>query len=227
MNILKKIVRYGLLKIKWSKKVKFGFNTNISLSSTFEGMNQIHPNSAFSGILGYGSYIGSYCSLDAKIGRFSSIAPLVRCNKGRHPYKYPFVSTAPCFYSLNPYKAQNGSTFATEQCYDELAYADEERQFAVIIGNDCWIGEGVFISGGVNIADGAVVLAHAVVTKDIPPYAIVGGIPAKIIGYRYSSEDIEILLKSQWWMKPPEWFKDNWRLLTDIGRFKESYSGNI
>ncbi len=69
----------------------------------------------------------------------------------------------------------------------------------VIIGNDVWIGQGVCIKPGVNIGDGSVIGANSLVTKDVPPYAIVGGCPARIIRYRFSSDIIEKLLKVQWW----------------------------
>lgn len=69
----------------------------------------------------------------------------------------------------------------------------------VVIGNDVWIGSGVTILSGVNIGDGAVVSAKSVVVKDIPPYAIVGGNPAKVIKYRFSPDQIERLLKNPWW----------------------------
>lgn len=69
----------------------------------------------------------------------------------------------------------------------------------VIIGNDVWIGMGAFILSGVTIGDGAVVGANALVTKNVPPYAIVGGNPAKIIKYRFDEYTIQKLLKIAWW----------------------------
>ncbi|MDL4470788.1 CatB-related O-acetyltransferase [Citrobacter braakii] len=67
------------------------------------------------------------------------------------------------------------------------------------IGNDVWIGNDVVLKGGISIGDGAVVAANSVVTKDVPPYAIVAGVPAKIIKYRFESDIIEQLLKIKWW----------------------------
>lgn len=221
--MIKRFIKYIFLKIKWRGILKFNWSARISFGSSFEGMNQIHPHTLFKGEMGYGSYIGPYCELFGKIGRFSSIAPFVRCNHGRHPYTYPFVSTAPCFFSLNPSKSQNGSTYAKQQAFEEYSYADSEKKYPIIIGNDCWIGEGVFFVGGIKISDGVVVLAHAVVTKDIPPYAIVGGVPAKIIGFRYSKEDIDFLLKIKWWNNSTEWFEKNWNLLDDFDGLKKFY----
>ena len=74
-----------------------------------------------------------------------------------------------------------------------------------------------------EIADGAVVLSHAVVTKDVPPYAIVCGIPAKVIGYRYDEETINFLLQIKWWNNSPAWFEEHWVLLNDIEKLKEYY----
>lgn len=220
---IKQIIKNIYLKIKWGKTCIFSFSADISLHSTFEGMCQIHPHTTFHGHLGTGSYIGSYSSLSAEIGRFTSIAPYVRVNCGIHPYKEPFVTTSPCFFSLNPSKTQCGSTFAKKQLIQEFKYYDKNQKIGVKIGSDCWIGEGVFLVGGIEIADGAIVLAHAVVTQNVPPYAIVGGVPAKIIKYRYDEETIRFLLKVKWWNKSPQWLKKNWELLSDLNKFKQYF----
>lgn len=221
--MIKHLIKYFILKFKWHGKLRFYWSTRISFNSTFEGMNQIHSQASFSGKLGFGSYVGPQSVITGEIGRFTSIAPLVRCNGGKHPYTYPYVTTAPCFFSLNSNHSQNGGTFATDQLFIEHAFVDKENRYNVSIGSDCWIGEGVFIVGGVKISDGAVVLAHAVVTKDIPPYAIVGGVPAKVIGYRYSPEDIKFLLRIKWWDNSTEWFKENWSLLSDFNKLRQYY----
>lgn len=224
MKFIFRLIFRLISPILYHQYCRFDPTVKISRATTFEGMSKLHSHVTFHGHLGYGSYIGSHSSLSANIGRFTSIAPYVRCNNGIHPYKEPFVSTAPCFFSLNPKCAQNGSTFATEQLFQEVKYSDSLKRVAVTIGNDCWIGEGAFLVGGITIADGAVVLAHAVVTKNVPPYAIVGGVPAKIIGYRYTEDIINFLLEIKWWVNTPEWFKKHWRLLSDITKLKEYYN---
>ena len=69
----------------------------------------------------------------------------------------------------------------------------------IVIGNDVWIGSGVSIMSGVNVGDGAVIAAHSHVVKNVEPYSIVGGNPAKHIKYRFNEEQIQKLMKIKWW----------------------------
>lgn len=216
VTFVKRIIKYLYLKIKWHNKLSFPLNCDIAIDSQFEGMNKIYPNTLFRGYLGRGSYIASNSVIRGKIGQFTSIAS--RCNvvNGIHPYTYPYVSTSPIFISL---LKQNGYTFVSQQKMLEHKYAN--NNYEIVIGNDCWIGEGVTFIAGVTIGDGAVVLAGAVVTKDIPPYAIAGGVPAKIINYRYNKEDIDFLLKFKWWNKDEIWLQNNANLFLDMNLFKK------
>lgn len=209
-SYLKRIVKNCLIKLKFRRKVRFYSNCRISFDSNFEGSNKIYQHSSFKGNMGYGSYIGPYCSISANIGRFTSIAPYVKTNLGRHPYTFPYATTSPMFFST---RKQNGNTFADKNMYEEFVGKPE-------IGNDCWIGENVFIAGGVEIGDGAVVLAGAVVVKDVPPYSIVAGVPAKVIKNRYDNETIQFLLELKWWEKDLKWLKDNWILFSNIEMLK-------
>ena len=218
---IKQLLKRWILRLKWHGKLQLEQGCDITLQAQFEGMNKIYSHSSFGGILGYGSYIGHHSSLTAKIGRFCSISNHVICNAGIHPFQAPFATTSPCFFSL---RKQNGATFATQQMFNELRTTDDDKRFGCEIGSDVWICEGVFINGGIHIADGAVVLAHAVVTKDVPPYAIVGGVPAKIIGYRYDEATIKWLLNAQWWNNPIAWFRAHWSLLCDINKLKAYYN---
>jgi hypothetical protein len=71
------------------------------------------------------------------------------------------------------------------------------------IGNDVWIGGGVIVLQGTTIGDGAVIAAGAVVTRDVAPYAVVAGVPARVLKYRFSPEQVEYLLRLRWWDLPP------------------------
>lgn len=90
-----------------------------------------------------------------------------------------------------------------------------------IIKNDVWIGSKATILQGVTIENGAIIAAGAVVTKDVPAYAIVGGVPAKIIKYRFDKETIKGLEKTQWWNKDEKWIEENKNLFEDPKKFLE------
>lgn len=81
----------------------------------------------------------------------------------------------------------------------QMAYPAGEMRGPIMIGNDVWIGENAFIMDGVQIGDGAIVGATATVTKDVPAYAVVVGVPARIVHYRFEPEVIEKLLQIKWW----------------------------
>lgn len=215
---LRRILQVSLFKIKYRKLLTCDFSVRIGASSVFEGMNKLHPYSSFNGELGYGSYVGPRAEIIAKVGRFTSIAPSVTINPGAHPFKAPYVTTSPAFFST---RKQNGGTFVKHQYFKEFKYADEIQKYSVIIGSDCWIGQNAFIVGGVNISDGAIVLAGSVITKDVPAYSIVGGVPAKVIGFRYERDTIEKLLEFKWWNKEVNWLAKNNHLLRDLSSLEQ------
>lgn len=187
--MIKKLIKKLYIKIKYSSKhVVIASGANVGAGCTFEGYNRIGEKAFFAGSIGYGSYIGDNSRVIAKIGRYCSIASCVETALGTHPTK-DWVSTHPAFFSLN---SPSGIKYSKKQRFNEKTEQTE-------IGNDVWIGYRAVILGGVKIGDGAVVAAGAVVTKDVPPYAVVGGVPAKVIRYRFSEEEINKLLKIKWW----------------------------
>ncbi|TLU65218.1 CatB-related O-acetyltransferase [Thalassotalea litorea] len=109
-----------------------------------------------------------------------------------HPKDY--FTTSPLFYRVK-------NTFKLNIVNEDLEFDEYSR---VTIGNDVWIGARAIILDGVKIGDGAIIAANAVVTKDVPPYAIVTGVPAKINSYRFEKERINELLKLKWWDLPIE-----------------------
>lgn len=128
------------------------------------------------------------------IGKFCSIGPNFCCGLGIHPTTG--ISTHPMFYRGK--KAEHRQT---------------------TIGNDVFIGANVTVLDGVTIGDGAVVGAGAVVSKDVPPYAIVGGVPARIIKYRFDEQTIEKLLQIKWWNSSDEQLKQIQQHFDNVAEF--------
>ncbi|MEC8147402.1 MAG: CatB-related O-acetyltransferase [Pseudomonadota bacterium] len=158
--------------------------------------------------LGDYSYIGARNKLSrVSVGKFCCLGPEIIAGLGRHPSS-DYVSSHPVFYS--PY-AQTGVTFSDRSYFKELDN--------IVIGNDVWIGARVILVDGITIGDGAIVAAGAVVTEDVPAFAIVGGTPAKIIKYRFQREEIEALLAIEWWHKDEKWLKANFKKFHNINNF--------
>lgn len=156
--------------------------------------------------LGDFSYVAEAANLgNAEIGRFCSIGPGVRCGLGMHPSR-GFVSTHPAFYSP---VAANGAGFA------DRVYFEEHKK--IRIGNDVWIGANALLMDGITIGDGAIVAAGAVVAKDVEPFTVAGGVPAKPIRPRFTPEEIRFLEGFKWWDKDEAWLRVHWKEMHDIG----------
>lgn len=150
------------------------------------------PNSFFNNVvlknckIGAFSYINdSTILIDVTIGRYCSI--------GRN------VSTL----TAHPTDRLTSHPFTYSRAFPEDIQHNEYEHFQefhpIEIGNDVWIGNNVSLKGGIKIGDGAIIATGAVVSKDVEPYTIVGGVPAKVIKQRFDDETIEKLLESKWW----------------------------
>jgi len=201
-------IRFGTKRVKFNKGCDIG-----GLRACFEGFNSIGAYSFFSGCIGYGSYIGQNCEIKANIGRYCSISNYVRVIIGNHPTD-KFVSTHPCFFSN---RKQAGFTYVKENKYEEISLTKDG--YHVTIGNDVWIGSDVLLLGGITIGDGAIIAAGAVVTKDVEPYTVVAGVPAKVIKKRFGDEEIIQLLKIKWWNKSKDWIREKADVFEDIDNF--------
>jgi len=153
--------------------------------------------------LGAFSYqVSGYC-FGAKIGRYCSFGEQVQIGRQNHPTQW--ISTSPAFY-LGDQLFSLGDGFAGAEKYHsyKFSFTGPPTQAKITtIGNDVWIGHGAHILAGVTIGDGAMVGAGAVVTKDVPPYAVVAGNPAVIKKMRVPTPFIEPLLRQQWWRYAP------------------------
>ena len=143
-------------------------------------------------------YSGQAVHCDS-IGRYCSIAGGVRIGDHEHPTDW--LSTSP--FQYNPERFEFSDAANLGSALTEENHNHAFRGEAATIGNDVWIGSRVTILRNVTIGDGAVVASAAVVTKDVPPYAIVGGVPAKVIRYRFDEATIRELLDIAWWRFSP------------------------
>lgn len=157
--------------------------------------------------IGYMTYIQPYfrCQSNTTIGRYCSIADRVRIGAANHPTDW--LSTNPFQYWQ--WEGDEG------KCPERYLKFNPVEKLCTI-GNDVWIAASVFILPGVTVGDGAIIGAHSVVTKDVPPYAIVGGAPAKIIRYRFDEPTIQELLDLKWWELPREALYQNKVQFNDI-----------
>ena len=203
----------------------------LDFSKTLDEGALVHPTSQIKNCtLGRYTEVGDHCVLEetvlgdysycfgyndliyAELGRFNSLATGVRVNPVQHPAKIRAAAhhfTYRCaHYGLGP---------------DDESLIDWRRQHRVVTGNDVWIGHNAVIMGGVSLGDGAVVGAGAVVTHDVQPYEIVGGVPARRIGWRYAPELIAALERIRWWDWSHETLRARLRDLDDVKAFCRKY----
>ena len=192
-NLIKSFIsensqRYNLLfKSKWKiksyipRKVKIGEGVIVGKRTFFStDLNEIGDHTFI--------HTNSRIEMVDRIGKYCSISNGVKLGLGPHPKNY--FSTSPIFYSLYRGKVSNA-------LFDEIEYSG-----LTIVEHDVLISSNACIVAGVTLSTGCIVGAGAVVTKDVPPYSIVAGIPAKVIGFRFDEKTIEKLLSSKWWDKP-------------------------
>jgi phosphonate metabolism protein (transferase hexapeptide repeat family) len=159
-------------------------------------------------VLGDYSYLGPRCIVgDATIGKFSAIAADVRIGAPNHPMDRPSMhrfTYCPEYYSA--------------QAVRDQAFFDQRKTDRAVIGNDVWIGHGVIVLPGVTVGNGAVLAAGAVVTRNVDPYTIVGGVPAKFIRERFTRAVAVKLAAIAWW---------DWPFERVMGRLADFQSSDI
>lgn len=197
----------GYLWAKAFKKIRGSaiINSSIHSTSKIEAGSQV-VNSTFD----RHSFCGYDCEiLNCSIGAFCSIANNVKIGGGVHPMEW--VSTSPVFYE------------GRDSVRAKFSKHKRKPVKTTIIGHDVWIGQGVMIKQGVTIGTGAVVGMGSIVTKDVEPYVVVAGSPAKVIKERFDKNTASKLMASKWWefsekelMKFAEYFTDPERFIKEL-----------
>ena len=166
----------------------------------FSRHNYVSESKVFNTQLGKYSYVATGCNINnCTIGNYTCIGPKVQIGLGEHPTD--LFSVHPVFYrdtSNLGYNLRLRRSRFTE-------YRD------VNIGSDVWIGANVIVRSGVSIGNGSIIAAGSVVTKNVEPFTVIGGVPAKLIRQRFPVEIKERLEKSNWWDKDLEYFNMNKR----------------
>jgi hypothetical protein len=159
----------------------------------------------------YSYAAGDVSIIYSNVGRFCSIASHVRINPGNHPMER--VTQHHMTYRRRQYGLGE----------DEAAFFAWRRAHHCTIGHDVWIGHGAIIMPGVTVKTGAVVGAGAVVTRDVEPYTIVGGVPARPIRQRFDEQTSAALLRIAWWDWDRATLETRFNDLLDIARFIAKY----
>jgi len=177
------------------------YRSNIHPTSTVEPGSQFYLSS-----MDRHSFCGYDCEIGhADIGAFVSIANGVVIGGGRHPMEWGCMS--PVFYE------------GRDSVAAKFAVHRRLPPKRVVVGHDVWIGRSAIVLPGVTIGNGAVIGAGAVVTGQVPPYAIVGGNPARLIRYRFNEKTRSRLLDTQWWMLPDETLQELGPLVPEVDAF--------
>lgn len=203
MKRIKIILNTFLSRMKYKKNnIKISLLAFFDQRCTFEDNVYLDRFCTFHKVnVGRFTYFGYGCNVsNCSIGRFCSVAGDVKIGLGKHPFDR--VSTSPVFYSFN-------NRFRVKWNNDETVIESEPT----IIGNDVWIGTNAIIVGGVTVGNGAVIAAGAIVTRDVEPFAIVGGVPAKTIKYRFDKDTVDKIEHIKWW----EWNEN--RIRDNISKF--------
>lgn len=195
--------RHGLVSVGWDLDYQIREDVTFGRGCKLGGPVLITDAS-----IGDFTYIEPGCRVSSvDIGKYCSIGPYCIVGAADHPVS-DFVSSHPRFYMAAPH-------FGYDLADEELRGSFERSR----IGNDVWLGAGAAVLGGVTVGDGAIIGAGAVVTRDVEPYAIVGGVPARLIRHRFDPDTVRVVRDAAWWDRDDEWLRANLPLMTDVQAF--------
>jgi len=217
--LLRALVPSGLRRLRYERRLRREYGLT-SLGSIEP--QRISPSSEFGSrcringpVFIMDSSIGDYTYIEhgvrvlaTDIGKFCAIAPFSQVGLASHPIDRD-VSGHPAFYLRNP-----------DLGYDLVDSTRHDDLQRTTIGNDVWIGAGALIKDGVHVGDGAVIAAGAVVVRDVDAYAIVGGVPASIIRYRFSPDEVAFLLDLAWWDRSEAWLRAHAHQMSNLDALK-------
>lgn len=204
--------------IFWSKSQRR--NARLALREKYYFEDLENTVKSLRGHIGRHTYCGFGCKVESEqttIGAFGSLGNQILIGAGDHPMQ--ILSTSPFIFV--PYKGWRKDSLTGPAAGFMKAPAPCH------IGNDVWIGNNVLIRNGVTVGDGAVVGAHSVVTRDVPPYAVVAGVPAKVLRYRFTPEIVEAFVRLKWWDLPDEAIQELpfWDIPTCVKELEKMRSG--
>ncbi|MFO1228346.1 CatB-related O-acetyltransferase [Roseateles sp.] len=191
-----------MLAYLWSKLVKVARGTALR-NTRVHPSSRVHSGSTLVDCtVDRHSFVGYDCQLlNVELGPFCSLASHLCIGGVAHPAH--FVSTSPVFLAHK------------DSVTTKFARHDYLPQLRTHIGADVWIGDGAFVKAGVRIGHGAIIGMGAVVTHDVPPYAVVAGNPARLIRHRFEPQIVEGLLRSEWWTWPDARLREFGPVMTD------------
>jgi acetyltransferase-like isoleucine patch superfamily enzyme len=211
--------KQAVIRWRWQlsgRGIRLAAHTRVDRSTQLERAIELKTGAAiFGSRVGQRSYFGEHTLvIHAEIGSYCSIAPHVIIGGGVHPVDR--ISTSPFTYGSDSHMALCSLSPPPD-------FVENPKTF---LGHDVWIGYAAVVLPGVKVGHGAIVAAGAVVSRDVPPYAVVTGVPARVQRFRFSPEEIAWLLQAQWWHWPDAKLQQWLPYFSDPAQLRRAMAGD-